>query len=266
MPEQPPAAPVPKKKALLIGISHTESGTHAPQAGAHEDVLSMRKLLIEQYGYVPADIMILVDSDEGSQPTRVNILRAIDDLVDGARKEDRFFFYYCGRTSPVHNMSNSEEDGLDECLVPLDGEHKIKDTELSLHLVDPLPIGSSLVAVFDSCSSASLLDLAHFRCNRVYVPWIYKTRRRRDEIWDAVVRRNALTHPLRPLTPPTTDKVPIKNILKALSFNSPHSLGEDQQAEGSVARVVAGHKGGGALTREPRTNREVAVYGLVSSR
>ncbi|KAJ7438717.1 hypothetical protein B0H11DRAFT_576562 [Mycena galericulata] len=103
--------------------------------------------------------------------------------------------------------------------------------ELSLHLVDPLPIGSSLVAVFDSCSSASLLDLAHFRCNRVYVPWIYKTRRRRDEIWDAVVRRNALLHPLRPLTPPTTDKVPIKNIFKALSFNSPHSLGEDQQAE-----------------------------------
>ncbi|KAJ7438720.1 caspase domain-containing protein [Mycena galericulata] len=200
VPEKPPAAPVLKKKALLIGITYKDSETYTPLKGPHSDVLRMRELLVEQYGYALTDIVTLLDSGEGVQPTRVNILRAIGDLVRGARKGDRFFFHYCGHTIQMENRSNSEEDGMDECLVPADGdEHKIMDNELRRHLVDALPVGSSLVAVFDSCHSASLLDLAHFRCNRVYVPWVSKGRRRSDELWNSNVRRYAL--PLLPLSP-----------------------------------------------------------------
>ncbi|KAJ7136906.1 caspase domain-containing protein [Mycena epipterygia] len=192
----PDPDPPPKKKALLIGIS-TAVG-YAQLKGPHGDVALMRGLLVEKYGYAEGDIVTLLDGEEdgigdvkGIQPTRVNILRAIGDLVRGARRGDRFFFHYCGHTTQVENRSNSEEDGMDECLVPLDGEAgMIMDNELRRHLIDPLPVGSTLVAVFDSCHSASLLDLAHFRCNRVYVPWLSKHRRKSDEQfaarWEAV--------------------------------------------------------------------------------
>ncbi|KAF7351287.1 Mitochondrial chaperone BCS1 [Mycena sanguinolenta] len=204
---------IPKRKALLIGITYGTSagaGGYAALKGPHADVAAMKKLLLDRYHYAESDIVVLLDSEDmaGStvpavQPTRMNILRAIDDLVRGARKGDRFFFHYCGHTMQVENRSNSEEDGMDECLVPVDGEaNKIVDNELRRHLVSPLPVGSSLVAVFDSCHSASLLDLAHFRCNRVYVPWISKGRRRSDDRWNANVRRHAL--PLLPRSKPPT--------------------------------------------------------------
>ncbi|KAJ7155162.1 caspase domain-containing protein [Mycena filopes] len=218
-PPPPAPAPKPKRKALLIGISYDYpyaystsgsdegaqggaggQGGYAPLKGPHADVAAMRKLLVGRYGYAEGDIVTLLDSaaEDGDvdpdgkgggqlQPTRVNILRAIDDLVRGARKGDRFFFHYCGHTTQIENRSNSEEDGMDECLVPIDGEaNRIMDNELRRHLVAALPVGSTLVAVFDSCHSASLLDLAHFRCNRVYVPWLSKGRRRSDERWNAV--------------------------------------------------------------------------------
>jgi len=57
--------------------------------------------------------------------------------------------------------------------------------------VDPLPIGSTLVAIFDSCHSCSLLDLEHFRCNRVYVPWLNKGRRKTDFARNIMMRHNA---------------------------------------------------------------------------
>ncbi|KAJ7814600.1 hypothetical protein B0H14DRAFT_1417398 [Mycena olivaceomarginata] len=72
---------------------------------------------------------------------------------------------------------------MDECLIPSDGEDmKITDNELRDRLVRPLPSGSHLVAVLDTSHAGSLLDLKHFRCNRVYVPWTQKRTRSREDI------------------------------------------------------------------------------------
>ncbi|KAJ7620787.1 hypothetical protein B0H17DRAFT_1219533 [Mycena rosella] len=58
------------------------------------------------------------------------------------------------------SRSNTEDDGLDECLVPLDGEERmVTDNELRAHLVGTLPVSASLVAVYNSRHSASLLGL-----------------------------------------------------------------------------------------------------------
>ncbi|GLB42506.1 putative to MEROPS cysteine peptidase family C14 [Lyophyllum shimeji] len=190
----------PRKKALLVGIQYERDEEEAGETanalrGPHKDVAAMRELLIDSYSYSPDDIVVLIDTNEPgqTQPTRDNMIRAIKDLVEDPQPGDRFFFHYAGHTVQVPNTNFSEEDGMDECIIPSDGEARmIKDNELRRHLVDSLPIGSNLVAIFDSCHSASLLDLEHFRCNRPYVPWISKGRRKSDSQWNANMRRHAL--------------------------------------------------------------------------
>ncbi|KAJ7864900.1 hypothetical protein B0H13DRAFT_1081849 [Mycena leptocephala] len=91
------------------------------------------------------------------------------------------------------NRGDSEEDGMDQCIVPSDGEDMmILDNELRRFLVSPLPSGVQLVAVLDTTHSSSLLDLQHYRCNRVFVPWIEKGRRYSNDRWNSVFRRHAL--------------------------------------------------------------------------
>lgn len=190
-----------QKKALLVGIQYENDANGSSDdvanvlRGPHQDVAAMRNLLIDCYGYSSDDIVVLVDSDDSGQiqPTRANMLQQIKQLVNGAQAGDHFFFHYAGHTVQVENTNNSEEDGMDECIIPSDGEaHLIKDDELRRHLVDVLPVGSNLVAIFDSCHSASLLDLEHFRCNRVYVPWVSKGTRRTNTRWNSNVRKLAL--------------------------------------------------------------------------
>ncbi|KAF7316553.1 hypothetical protein MIND_00174600 [Mycena indigotica] len=194
----------PKRKALLIGINSVATSNEAALHGPHRDVRDMKSLLMSKYSFREEDIQLLVDDGclGHLQPDRTNIMQGIKKLVENTEPGDKLFFLYCGHTIQVPKSSITEEfdDGLDECIVPLDGEDcAIKDYELRAQLVDPLPIGSSLVAVFDSCHSASLLDLEHLRCNRVFVPWVSKGQRMTGELRNRMVRHLAL-----PMTSPTS--------------------------------------------------------------
>ncbi|KAL0953665.1 hypothetical protein HGRIS_004864 [Hohenbuehelia grisea] len=200
---------VPKRRALLVGIKYEKDiigdnavneryGPSPTLKGPHKDVDDMSKLLTDLYGYEEEQIVVMKDDgvSPNLQPTRTNMIRELSALVHDARPGDRFFFHYAGHTMQQLNESGSEEDGMDECLMPCDDSPTaskiITDNDLHRYLVSPLPVGSHLVAVFDSCHSATLLDLEHIRCNRVYVPWISKGRRKSDTIYDYIVRRNAM--------------------------------------------------------------------------
>ncbi|KAF7978215.1 hypothetical protein HWV62_1204 [Athelia sp. TMB] len=166
-----------KRKALLIGIRAENDEDSVTLTGPHSDVKAMKGLLIKIYGYKEADITVMLDGhvlkDPMMEPTRENILREIDNLVRDAHYGDRFVFHFSGHSIQVPNRTGTEDDGLDEAIVPSDGDKQhIIDNILRKRLVDPLPVGSNLVAIFDTCHSASLLDLEHYRCNRVYVPWM----------------------------------------------------------------------------------------------
>ncbi|KAJ7154152.1 caspase domain-containing protein [Mycena filopes] len=172
-----------QKRALLVGIRNTAG--YPELAGSHQDILKIRELLLDLYGYEPSDITILVDDGTPGhvQPTRDNMLRAMRDLVDGAEPGDHLFFHYCGHSTEIPSRSDEEEDGVDECLVPLDGEDMIiAESELHACLVRPLPAGAHLVAVMDTRHSEFLLDLEHYRCNRVHLPWKSKDRRHHEAI------------------------------------------------------------------------------------
>ncbi|KAK7055818.1 peptidase C14, caspase domain-containing protein [Favolaschia claudopus] len=167
-------SPTAQKRALLIGINALSSPTeeYGYLQGPHRDVADMKALLTKNYGYEEQNIEVLIDDGIAGhlQPDRQSIIHGIDSLVRKTRSGDSLFFHYSGHTIQVPNQNNPEEDGMDECLVPLDGESRmITNHELRAHLVDTLPAGATLVAVFDSCHSASLLDLEHMRCNRVFV-------------------------------------------------------------------------------------------------
>ncbi|KAJ6468203.1 caspase domain-containing protein [Mycena sanguinolenta] len=171
-----------KKAALLIGIN----GLSAPNTGysllhgPHQDVAEMKGLLMKSYEYEEENIQVLVDDSlpGNAQPDRLNIMLSIDNLVNGAEPGDKLFFLYSGHTVQVPR-TGADEDGMDGCLIPLDGEdYMIKENvelnsfqhtgelkpyllnqELRARLVDRLSVGVSLVAVFDSCHSASLLAI-----------------------------------------------------------------------------------------------------------
>ncbi|KAJ7641954.1 caspase domain-containing protein [Roridomyces roridus] len=160
-------------KAVLVGVNGKETASRDfPELkAAHRDAEKMQKLLIERGNYHPCDITLLIDDGVPGhmQPTRVNILKAIKDLVKDARPGDHFCFHYSGHSTQFKTCSS--DGSMDEqCLVPCDSNgtdsNVITDTELSTALIMPLPFGSQLVVFLDTCHSASFLSsLKHSKCN-----------------------------------------------------------------------------------------------------
>ncbi|KAK0451178.1 peptidase C14, caspase domain-containing protein [Desarmillaria tabescens] len=171
----------PQKKALIVAIGKTSSPGLAELRCPHRDAINISQLLIDVYGYKAENVVTLLDSSDGDsrrkfkQPTRKNLISHMKVLTHDAQPGDRFFFYFSGHSTQQNNESGTEEDGQDEYLVTKSGSC-IRDNDLRKYLVEPLPAGCQLTAVLDTCHSGSLLDLPHYRCNRVFG-------RRRSESW-----------------------------------------------------------------------------------
>ncbi|KAF8489073.1 caspase domain-containing protein [Russula emetica] len=171
-----------KRRALLVGITYTSpSNTWSQLDGPHGDVDQYRDLLINTYGYRPEDIVVLKDLPEfpeQSKPTQVNMIRELKALVSGAEQGDKFTFFYSGHSDQQDATTDlEEEDGMDEMIITSD-EKTIIDNELKEILVNPLPVGCTLLAILDTCHSGTMLDLPHYHCNSIYVPWQSKGERR----------------------------------------------------------------------------------------
>jgi len=128
------------------------------------------------------------------------------------------------------NTTGTEEDGMDEAIIACDNNYLI-DNLLREKLVDPLPVGSTLIAIFDTCHSASLLDLPHHRCNRVYVPWLSKVKSsiRIYENRRISAKRKASRQSSLNIHPPTF-KQPTMISVKSLSSHM-SSIQEDQPSD-----------------------------------
>ncbi|TFK79607.1 hypothetical protein K466DRAFT_606014 [Polyporus arcularius HHB13444] len=194
----------PTKKALIIGINYVaHEKKEMKLRGAHDDARGWMKLCIETYGFPESDITLMLDDDSVTaelRPTRANILHQINEFVEGVQPGDHLVFFYSGHSGQVESKSMNEDDGLDEVLMPLDNEgvspqsadKLILDDELRRLLVDPLPVGSTLTAIFDSCHSGTLLDLDHYLCNNIWFPFMSRGKRQTRSRCMAVSRRNGL--------------------------------------------------------------------------
>lgn len=90
-----------KRKALLIGINYF--GTSTELKGCINDVRNVSNFLMERYHYKREDMVTLTDDQSNPvlQPTKANILRAMEWLVKDAQPNDSLFFHYSGMTRKI---------------------------------------------------------------------------------------------------------------------------------------------------------------------
>ncbi|KAG9313447.1 putative metacaspase [Chiua virens] len=167
-----------QKKALLIAIKENNVPGFAKLCHAHRDVKELKQLLIEDpFGYPECDITLMIDHKSVSSelwPTKTNIRKQIFRFVKGVSAGDHLFFYYSGHGHQVTCNHHTEPDGLDEVIYTCN-KKQIMDNDLKKWLVNPLPPGCKLFALWDSCHSQTILDLPHTSCNepehRRHVSW-----------------------------------------------------------------------------------------------
>ncbi|KAL1873782.1 Ca(2+)-dependent cysteine protease [Paecilomyces lecythidis] len=156
-----------RRKALLIGINYL--GQPNQLRGCINDVTQMSIFLNRVHGYRREDMVILTDDQKNpmSQPTKANILRAMQWLVQDAKPHDSLFFHFSGHGGRTPDLDGDEDDGFDDVIYPVDFRvvGHIVDDDMHNIMVRPLLPGVRLTALFDACHSGTALDL----------PFIYST-------------------------------------------------------------------------------------------
>jgi hypothetical protein len=149
------ARPQPRftKKALLVGINYV--GTGNALYGCINDVNAVNAHLNSK-GFTCQ----LITDNTALKPTRENILNAFKLLLVNAIAGDMLFFHYSGHGSYVRDTHREEIDGYDEAIVSRDMKY-ILDDEFKSLLVNHLKKDVTLVALFDSCHSGTMLDLKY---------------------------------------------------------------------------------------------------------
>lgn len=163
------------KRAVIIAISYRN--TPDELAAPLHDGNRMQELLLRE-GYERNNILVLSENG-GVTPTHRNILQSWKWLYTttpaASYRTDADYFpsanvtkavvYYSGHGMQITDRNGDEDDGKDECLVPLDYKTYgvLTDDVINAHLVLPLPVTTSLFVLFDACNSGSGCDL----------PWNY---------------------------------------------------------------------------------------------
>jgi WD40 repeat protein len=157
-------------RALIIGVEKVNGFSFPTLPQAHADVLQMRDFLVNSRDYLPNNIVTMMHHNSvlpELYPSRKNILREIDIMVERTSPHDHLFFYYTGHGDQVTCRHSTESDGKDEAILTYTGK-RIIDNVLKEHLVDPLPQSAKLFALLDCSHSHTMLDLEHYECNELW--------------------------------------------------------------------------------------------------
>jgi len=140
--------------ALLVGINYIN--TPYQLYGCINDVNYMLELL-KQNNF--KEIQILTDNTS-AKPTKNIILSKFTDLLSNAKTGDVVFFCYSGHGSQLKDANGDEITGMDQLICPIDFK-MILDDELKNIIKTHLKAGVTLISLFDSCFSGSVLDLRY---------------------------------------------------------------------------------------------------------
>jgi uncharacterized caspase-like protein len=162
------------KRALLIGINYI--GSSCELNGCINDTINMKNLLIKSFNYKEENMILLDDSGKNPLlPTKENILKYLNQVVDATEPGDTLFVHYSGHGSYVPDLNgdevnNPDNPGMDSVLCPCDYDKYngtdgfILDDTLK-EIVNKLPVGSKLRMFTDCCHGATILDLGYIYKN-----------------------------------------------------------------------------------------------------
>ncbi len=160
-------APGGIQRALLVGINYC--GQSGQLSGCINDVLNVRKYILEHHGFLDKHVLLLVDEGPYHRPTRENIIRALRRLVEQSKPGDSVYFHYSGHGGLLdpdywnrYKAGKTNKD-YDETLYPVDHARsgQIRDFSLFNHFVKPMSAGVTVTCVMDCCHSGSVLDLPY---------------------------------------------------------------------------------------------------------
>ncbi|OIW13634.1 hypothetical protein TanjilG_07976 [Lupinus angustifolius] len=151
------------KRAVLCGVTYGKRKFSLK--GSVNDVVNMKELLVNNFKYPIGCIRILTEEEKYPNliPTRQNILKSIEWLVNDCKAGDSLVFYFSGHGLNVADSNRDEIDGFHESICPVDftTEGMITDDELNSTLVRPLKKGVTLHAIVDAGRSGTVLDLTY---------------------------------------------------------------------------------------------------------
>ena len=146
--------PGKNKSALIIGINYV--GSENELNGCINDANSINSLL-KSFNF--QNINLLTDNTS-IKPTRNNILYHFTNLLKNSVSGDIIFFFYSGHGSYTADTNKDELTGNDQMIVPCDF-NCIVDDDLKNIINKNLKSGVTVIAMFDSCFSQSVLDLKY---------------------------------------------------------------------------------------------------------
>ncbi|OMO53857.1 Peptidase C14, caspase catalytic [Corchorus capsularis] len=144
-----------KRLAVLVGCNYPN--TRYELHGCINDVLAMKDVLVNRFGFDPSHVQLLTDAP-GSvvMPTGANIKAALENMVQQAEAGDVLFFHYSGHGTRIPSVKTGHPFRQDEAIVPSDF-NLITDIDFR-QLVNKLPKGASFTIISDSCHSGGLID------------------------------------------------------------------------------------------------------------
>lgn len=142
------------KKGFLIGINYID--TPYELSGCINDITQIKELL-SKYGF--NDFTIMTDLTP-IKPTKYNILNELKNILSKSQSGDLIFFHFSGHGSYTYDNNNDEIDRLDEMIISQDLQ-AIIDDELKDIITNNLPKNVTLIGLFDSCHSGTILDLKY---------------------------------------------------------------------------------------------------------
>ncbi len=164
----------PVKHALLVGCTKYPGLEKWFQLqGPANDVVLMRQLLVERFGYDRDrdDIVVLAEAEsDTNKPTRANIAREFQRLANTVQPGEKVVILLGGHgskqpDSDAENQMDHEPDGFDEIFLPSDVkgwdgdastvENAIVDDELGSWLKKIVAKGAFVWLIMDACHSGS---------------------------------------------------------------------------------------------------------------
>ena len=168
------------RHALLVGVTeyHPSVSAIAPRLdGPGNDVLAMWQLVRES-GFPPDQVTLLTSASEripkeaeAIEPTRAEILAALDRIAATLSEEDEVLLYFAGHGAQlpdIRNVSSDDEpDGLDEVFLPADFRidqsqgaaryaNEIRDDEFGARIDRMIESGAHVWLIADTCHAGTL--------------------------------------------------------------------------------------------------------------